>query len=90
MRSICEEEICAHAGVLEFVIRVTHILIPLIEHKEFCQHVHIHMLMYLLISPLADVDDMHICYVLRNGDNATSDSFHFSLEDNGKHFSNDD
>lgn len=42
--------------------------------------------MYLLISPLADIDDMHICYVLRSGDNATSDIFHFSLEDNGKSF----
>ncbi|XP_053543455.1 FRAS1-related extracellular matrix protein 2b [Ictalurus punctatus] len=31
----------------------------------------------------ADIDDMHICYVLRNGDNATSDTFHFSIEDNG-------
>ncbi|XP_053362727.1 FRAS1-related extracellular matrix protein 2b [Clarias gariepinus] len=31
----------------------------------------------------ADIDDMHICYVLRNGDNATSDIFHFSIEDNG-------
>ncbi|KAK3560411.1 hypothetical protein QTP86_008468 [Hemibagrus guttatus] len=30
----------------------------------------------------ADIDDMHICYVLRNGDNATSDIFHFSIEDN--------
>lgn len=47
------------------------------------------MLMYMLICPLADIDDMHICYVLRNGDNATSDSFHFSLEDKGKSFSND-
>ncbi|KAI5624981.1 fras1 related extracellular matrix protein 2b isoform X1, partial [Silurus asotus] len=31
----------------------------------------------------ADIDDMHICYVLRNGDNATSDTFHFFVEDNG-------
>uniref|UniRef100_A0A8C5P888 FRAS1 related extracellular matrix 3 n=1 Tax=Leptobrachium leishanense TaxID=445787 RepID=A0A8C5P888_9ANUR len=30
-----------------------------------------------------DIDDMKICYVLRNGDNATSDAFHFSIEDNG-------
>ncbi|XP_043114475.1 FRAS1-related extracellular matrix protein 2-like [Puntigrus tetrazona] len=29
----------------------------------------------------ADIDDMHICYVLRDGDNATSDTFHFSIED---------
>lgn len=43
--------------------------------------------MYLLISLIADIDDMHICYVLRNGDNATSDIFHFSIEDNGKSFS---
>lgn len=27
---------------------------------------------------------MNICYVLRNGENATSDLFHFSVEDNGK------
>ncbi|XP_060744060.1 FRAS1-related extracellular matrix protein 2b [Tachysurus vachellii] len=31
----------------------------------------------------ADIDDMHLCYVLQNGDNATSDVFHFSIEDNG-------
>uniref|UniRef100_A0A9J7ZAP1 FRAS1 related extracellular matrix 2b n=1 Tax=Cyprinus carpio carpio TaxID=630221 RepID=A0A9J7ZAP1_CYPCA len=31
----------------------------------------------------ADIDDMHICYVLRDGDNATSDTFHFSIEDSG-------
>uniref|UniRef100_A0A7M4E5Y7 FRAS1 related extracellular matrix 2 n=2 Tax=Crocodylus TaxID=8500 RepID=A0A7M4E5Y7_CROPO len=31
----------------------------------------------------ADVDDMKICYVLREGDNATSDIFYFSVEDGG-------
>uniref|UniRef100_A0A8C2J6A9 FRAS1 related extracellular matrix 2b n=1 Tax=Cyprinus carpio TaxID=7962 RepID=A0A8C2J6A9_CYPCA len=31
----------------------------------------------------ADINDMHICYVLRDGDNATSDTFHFSIEDSG-------
>uniref|UniRef100_A0A8C6ML34 FRAS1 related extracellular matrix 2a n=1 Tax=Nothobranchius furzeri TaxID=105023 RepID=A0A8C6ML34_NOTFU len=31
----------------------------------------------------ADIDDLHICYVLRNDENATSDVFHFSVEDNG-------
>ncbi|XP_072547608.1 FRAS1-related extracellular matrix protein 2b [Salminus brasiliensis] len=31
----------------------------------------------------ADIDDMHICYILRGGDNATSDTFYFSIEDNG-------
>ncbi|XP_041920491.1 FRAS1-related extracellular matrix protein 2b [Alosa sapidissima] len=31
----------------------------------------------------ADIDDMHICYVLRDGDNATSDVFFFSIEDIG-------
>ncbi|XP_072231533.1 FRAS1-related extracellular matrix protein 2a [Leuresthes tenuis] len=31
----------------------------------------------------ADIDDLNICYVLRNEDNATSDVFHFSVEDNG-------
>uniref|UniRef100_A0A672LVH6 FRAS1-related extracellular matrix protein 2-like n=1 Tax=Sinocyclocheilus grahami TaxID=75366 RepID=A0A672LVH6_SINGR len=30
-----------------------------------------------------DINDMHICYVLRDGDNATSDTFHFSIEDSG-------
>ncbi|CAG5873227.1 unnamed protein product [Menidia menidia] len=32
----------------------------------------------------ADIDDLNICYVLRNEDNATSDVFHFSVEDIGK------
>ncbi|KPP80327.1 hypothetical protein Z043_100032, partial [Scleropages formosus] len=32
----------------------------------------------------ADVDDMKICYVLRGQENATSDTFHFSIEDGGK------
>lgn len=27
---------------------------------------------------------MNICYVLRDGDNATNDIFHFSIEDSGK------
>ncbi|XP_039606137.1 FRAS1-related extracellular matrix protein 3 [Polypterus senegalus] len=31
----------------------------------------------------ADIDDMKICYVLREGDNATSDLFYFTIEDNG-------
>ncbi|KAG7471211.1 hypothetical protein MATL_G00122010 [Megalops atlanticus] len=31
----------------------------------------------------ADIDDMKICYVLKDGDNATSDIFYFSIEDNG-------
>ncbi len=35
---------------------------------------------------LAEIDDMTICYVLRDGDNATSDIFHFSIEDSGKLF----
>ncbi|XP_053556187.1 FRAS1-related extracellular matrix protein 3 [Bombina bombina] len=30
-----------------------------------------------------DIDDMKICYILRDGDNATSDIFHFSIEDSG-------
>ncbi|XP_072900029.1 FRAS1-related extracellular matrix protein 2-like [Hemitrygon akajei] len=30
-----------------------------------------------------DVDDMKICYVLKEGINATSDIFHFSVEDSG-------
>ncbi|KAL2094307.1 hypothetical protein ACEWY4_009026 [Coilia grayii] len=32
----------------------------------------------------ADVDEQKICYVLKDNDNATSDLFHFSVEDNGK------
>ncbi|CAG6000238.1 unnamed protein product [Menidia menidia] len=31
----------------------------------------------------AEINDMKICYVLRDGDNATSDIFHFTIEDNG-------
>uniref|UniRef100_F6SBL8 FRAS1-related extracellular matrix protein 2 n=1 Tax=Monodelphis domestica TaxID=13616 RepID=F6SBL8_MONDO len=31
----------------------------------------------------ADIDDMKICYVLREGTNATSDSFYFIVEDGG-------
>uniref|UniRef100_A0A8C5BJV7 FRAS1 related extracellular matrix 2b n=1 Tax=Gadus morhua TaxID=8049 RepID=A0A8C5BJV7_GADMO len=31
----------------------------------------------------AEIDDMKICYVLKNGDNSTSDTFHFSIEDKG-------
>uniref|UniRef100_A0A3Q1JRS7 Calx-beta domain-containing protein n=1 Tax=Anabas testudineus TaxID=64144 RepID=A0A3Q1JRS7_ANATE len=31
----------------------------------------------------AEIDDMSICYVLRDGDNATNDIFYFSIEDNG-------
>lgn len=34
----------------------------------------------------ADMDDLNICYVLRNEENATSDLFHFSVEDNGEAF----
>ncbi|KAI1883643.1 hypothetical protein AGOR_G00233680 [Albula goreensis] len=32
----------------------------------------------------ADIDEMKICYVLLDGDNATSDIFYFTVEDNGK------
>lgn len=32
------------------------------------------------------MDDLNICYVLRNEENATSDLFRFSVEDNGKTF----
>ncbi|KAM6946095.1 FRAS1-related extracellular matrix protein 2b [Aplochiton taeniatus] len=31
----------------------------------------------------AEIDDMKICYVLKDGDNATSDFFYFSIEDSG-------
>ncbi|XP_063314539.1 FRAS1-related extracellular matrix protein 3 [Pelobates fuscus] len=30
-----------------------------------------------------DIDDLKICYVLKDGDNVTSDIFHFSIEDIG-------
>ncbi|XP_076130115.1 FRAS1-related extracellular matrix protein 2a isoform X2 [Alosa pseudoharengus] len=30
-----------------------------------------------------DINDQNICYVLKDNDNATSDLFHFSVEDNG-------
>eukprot|EP00062_Callorhinchus_milii_P007006 gi/632948132/ref/XP_007889422.1/ PREDICTED: FRAS1-related extracellular matrix protein 2 [Callorhinchus milii] len=30
-----------------------------------------------------EIDDMKICYVLRDGDNATNDIFHFTVEDRG-------
>jgi len=39
---------------------------------------------FLLVSAFsAEINDMKICYVLRTGDNATSDTFHFSIEDKG-------
>ncbi|XP_029373146.1 FRAS1-related extracellular matrix protein 2b isoform X3 [Echeneis naucrates] len=31
----------------------------------------------------AEINDMDICYVLRDGDNSTNDIFYFSIEDNG-------
>ncbi|XP_030600425.1 FRAS1-related extracellular matrix protein 2b isoform X2 [Archocentrus centrarchus] len=31
----------------------------------------------------AEINDMSICYVLKDGDNATNDIFHFSIEDSG-------
>ncbi|XP_047449328.1 FRAS1-related extracellular matrix protein 2b [Mugil cephalus] len=31
----------------------------------------------------AEIDDMNICYVLRDGDSATNDIFYFSIEDSG-------
>ncbi|XP_068600398.1 FRAS1-related extracellular matrix protein 2-like [Brachionichthys hirsutus] len=31
----------------------------------------------------ADIDDVNVCYVLRKEENATSDAFHFSVEDHG-------
>ncbi|CAN2388811.1 Extracellular matrix protein [Pristimantis euphronides] len=31
----------------------------------------------------ADIDDVKVCYVLKDGENATSDTFRFSVEDNG-------
>lgn len=32
----------------------------------------------------ADIDDLKICYVLKHKNNATSDTFFFYVEDNGK------
>ncbi|XP_038140960.1 FRAS1-related extracellular matrix protein 2-like [Cyprinodon tularosa] len=32
----------------------------------------------------ADIDDLNICYVLQSGENATSDVFHFFVEDNSR------
>lgn len=40
--------------------------------------------MYTNIYFSAEIDDMNICYVLRDGDIATNDIFYFSIEDNGK------
>lgn len=31
-----------------------------------------------------DIDDLNICYVLKNKNNGTSDTFIFYVEDNGK------
>ncbi|KAM7374500.1 hypothetical protein PAMP_007153 [Pampus punctatissimus] len=38
---------------------------------------------YSYSAVTADIDDLNICYVLWNKENATSDLFHFSVEDNG-------
>jgi len=32
----------------------------------------------------ADMDDLKICYILKDEENATSDLFSFTVEDNGK------
>lgn len=42
--------------------------------------------LYKCLSFSAEINDMSICYVLRDGDNATNDIFYFSIEDNGKLF----
>ena len=39
---------------------------------------------YVRFSFSAEIDEMNICYVLRDGDNATNDIFYFSIEDSGK------
>lgn len=36
----------------------------------------------------ADIDDLKICYILKDENNATSDVFSFTVEDNGKSFKN--
>ena len=38
------------------------------------------------VSFPAEIDEMNICYVLRDGDNPTNDNFYFSIEDNGELF----
>lgn len=43
--------------------------------------------LYRFSSFAAEIDDMDICYVLRDGDNATNDIFYFSIEDSGKFLS---
>lgn len=39
---------------------------------------------YIYFAVIADIDDLNICYVLWSEENATSDIFHFSVEDRGK------
>lgn len=36
------------------------------------------------MSLIADIREMKITYVLKEGDNATNDTFYFSFEDSGK------
>lgn len=40
--------------------------------------------MQICLFFLADIDDMNICYVLKNSADATSDIFSFSIEDSGE------
>lgn len=40
--------------------------------------------LFLFATPTADINEMKICYVLLDGNNATSDIFFFTVEDNGR------
>lgn len=42
------------------------------------------ILIVQICSFSAEINDLSICYVLKDGDNATNDIFHFSIEDSGE------
>lgn len=60
-----------------------------IANRIYCKHKLSVLIPQLITLPfdcfLADIDDLKICYVLRERANATSDLFHFTVEDDGKH-----
>lgn len=43
-----------------------------------------HVTVLCLCVSSADIDDLKICYILKDENNATSDVFSFTVEDNGK------
>lgn len=65
---------CAHTHTLCFRNAVSNVADSYGDKSVF----------FFFVCFLADIDDMSICYVLKNGASATSDSFSFSIEDNGK------